>query len=185
MTEVLKPEDRGTIIADLNRRLQILEASARVGLSQMRWCQSTASVAPSVYGTTEYGPAVGNTWIDDLGAAGTGYPTITMVTSSKVLMFVGCLPTDVGNAAGFRSRSVNVSVKIDAAEGYLQRPYYQANIDRMYVPMMMMSVPLPALTAGVSHTFTIGANWHDTNPAAGTLPRLGESFIFVLPLSAA
>lgn len=180
----LLPEDLPGVLADLQRQIRDLQVAQRVGLNQMRWCQATASAAPSVYGSVQYGVA-GDTWLDDLGQTGTGYPTLTMVTSAKVLMFVGCLPTDVGNAAGFRSNSVTVSVKIDGNPGYLQRGYYQANIDRMYVPIMMMSVPLPALTPGVSHTFTIGANWANTNPAAGTLPRLGESFLFVLPLSAA
>ena len=184
MGEFLRDDTLGATIADLDRRLRVMEATPRVGLSQLRWCQGTASAVPSVFGANEYG-TVGNTWLNDLGQVGTGYPTLTMVTSAKVLMFVGCEPYNVGNAAGFRSNLVDVSVKIDGNEGYLLRRYYQANIDRMYVPFMMMSVPLPALVAGVAHTFTIGANWANTNPAAGTLPQLVDPFIFVLPLSAA
>lgn len=183
MSEQLMPEDQATLLASIDRRLKALEVASRVGLSQLRWCQATASVSPSVYGSNQYGIA-GDTWLNDRGQTGTGYPTLTLVTPAKVLMFVGCVPTDIGNAAGFRSKSVRVQVKIDAAEGYLQRDYYQANIERMTFPIMMMSVPLPALTAGVSHTFTIGANFENTNPAAGTTPRLGESFLFILPLSA-
>jgi len=100
-----------------------------------------------------------------------------------VLLSIGYRLVDVGNAVGFRSNAVFVFVKIDAATGFLNRYSYQANVDRMFVPVHVESVPVP-LVAG-THTFTIGAFWANTNPAAGTLPILSDAYIRVLPLSAA
>lgn len=177
----LLPENLSSVIEDMQRQIRDLQVAQRVGLNQLRFCRSTGSAFPAVYGTYEYGVA-GNTWVDDLGAVGTGYPTITMVTPKRNLVLIGYRPVDVGNAPGFRTNSVQVAVKIDATGGYINRQYVQSNIDRMYVPVT--SAGVIDLPAGVSHTFTIGAAWVDVNPAAGTLPLLSDAYIIVLPLSA-
>ncbi len=180
MTAQLQPENLGNVLADFQRRLQILEAAPRVGISQVRWVKSTGSAFPAVYGTYEYG-TVGNTWVDDTAAVGTGYPTLTVRTGSNALVIVGYRPYDVGNAVGFRTNRVQVAVKVDATAGRINREYYQANVDRMYVPVVAADVL--SLTPG-DHTFTIGAAWVDVNPA-GQQPLLSDSYLIVMPLAVA
>ncbi len=181
MPEALQPDNRDSVIADLERRLRVLESAQRVGLNQLRFVRSTAAASPTTYGSAEYGVA-GNTWEDDQGNTGTGYPTIQMATPSKALLMIGYRPVDVGNAAGFKSHTVQVFVSIDGAGAYVNRQYYQANIDRNYVPVF--SAGVIDLTPG-DHTFQIGANWLLVNPGGGTAPLLSDAYMIVLPLSAA
>lgn len=181
MPDQLMPDGMAATIADLNRRLQILETAQRVGLNQLRYVRSTAAASPTTYDAAEYG-AAGNTWLDDQGNTGTGYPTINMTTPSRALLMIGYRPVDVGNAAGFKSHTVQVFVSIDSAGAYINRQYYQANIDRNYVPVF--SAGVIELTPG-DHTFQIGANWLLVNPAGGTAPLLSDAYMVVLPLSAA
>ena len=177
----LQPDQLASMFADMDRRLRVLESTQRVGLNQLRFCTSTGSAAPTTFGAGEYGTA-GNTWVDDTGATGTGYPTISMRTPNKVLVLVGYRPINLATAATFRTFSVQVNVRIDATAGYLNRQisqYATTNMDAPYV-----SAGVIAVGAGV-HSFTIGAAWDNTVPAAATQPQLTDAYLIVLPLSAA
>ena len=178
------PDTLDSRFKDIEQRLHILETSARTGLSFLRWCKSTASAPPAVFGTNEYGTA-GNTWVDDAGQTGTGYPTITMRVPNRFLVIATYRAYDVANNAAYRSKSVQVNVKIDSSAGYLNREVYQGNAAEMDVPVVAIEVLGSGDPATGLHTFTLGATWDDTYPAAGTLPQLADSQLLILPLSAA
>lgn len=176
----LLPENVSTVLADHARQIRDLQSAQRVGLNQLRSVRQVNSASPSVFNAPEYG-TVGNTWLDDNGLAGTGYPTLTMVTPSKVLVIIGYLPWNVANAAGYRTSAMSAHVKVDADTSFSSQ--FNNNTTQAVNATQYASRPLE-LTPG-SHTFTIGASWDDDVPAAGILPELMDSYLIVIPLSAA
>lgn len=184
MPEALMPDSMAATLADLNRRLQILEATSRVGLNRVRLASGVGSAAPTSFGATvwEYGSA-GNTWVDDLGATGAGYPQITL-NCHKVLVAFGARPYGLGSAAGtFRSTSCNSGVHFDGgANAILQGQ--AINQTAVYVVSPIFKAQVFTVPAG-SHTFTLGAQWDDTSPASPIQPLLSDPFIMAIPLDAA
>jgi hypothetical protein len=179
MPEQLVPDSMAATIADMQRRLQVLEATPRVGLNRVRNAYATAWAVPSTFDAWEYGTA-GNTWIDDQSATGTGYPQITMVTPTLVLVMMGGDFYDLGNAAGFRSARALVSIDIDGVPNWQPMDVYNANVDRHSTPFHTSFVY--RLTPG-THTFKMTAWWFDKTPAAGTLPIMENASLIVLPMS--
>ena len=181
MSEQLRADDRW--FAEIDRRLRTLEATARVGLSGLRSVWQTAGASPTTFGALELGTA-SNTWRDDTGATGTGYPTITLTLGSRYMIFWSARPIGVANAAGYRSKSVLLSVGIDGEfNPPLPSPRRQfANSGVLPVDAPIAAIVARSITPG-QHTFQVGATWGDDVPAAPGLPTLTDTFLGILPLS--
>lgn len=181
MSEQLRADDRW--FAEIERRLRTLEASPRVGLAGLRSVWQTAGVSPAVFGAFEAGVA-GNTWTDDTGATGTGYPTITLVTGRRYMIFWSARPIGLATSATYRSASVDVSVRIDGVDNSpLPRALRQfANGNAAPVDVALSAIVTREITPG-THTFQMVARWANDQPAAPNLPTLTDTFLGILPLS--
>ena len=187
MAAVNQPDGLGLMYADLERRLRDLENAPRVGLNLLRAAWGTAAADPSTFGAFEYG-TVGNTWADDKGAVGTGYPTITLVCPARILIIASARPLDVASlAATYRCAGGEFGVAIDGVALGLGQPNIKrafGNGNNLPVNMPMISVATRTITPG-SHTFAMVAFWNDSAPAALQFPRLTDTFLAILPLTAA
>lgn len=182
MPEALLPDDLGATVADIVRRVTRLEASQRVGLSGARFSQQTAAVSPTTFGAYEAGVA-GNTWLDDRGATGTGYPFISIDNMpAKALVMWGARPTDLANSASFRSRNAYFGVRMVGVDAFVVRNVDQVNVAPHAVPVLgaQVFVGFPRVT----YTFQLVALWENTIPAAVNQPKLTDGFLMVIPLSA-
>lgn len=181
MSEQLRADDRW--FAELDRRLRTLEAAPRVGLAGLRSVWQTAGVSPAVFGTYEAGVA-GNTWRDDTGATGTGYPTITLTTGRRYMIFWSARPISIANAAAYRSMAVELSVQVDGVNvpplPNARRQFTNLNASTVDVPLS--AIVTREITPG-QHTFRMVASWTNDQPAAAILPTLTDTFLGILPLS--
>jgi hypothetical protein len=175
-------------IADMQRRLQILEATSRVGLNRVRFAWSTHAVnvaEVSTIGAWETGPATA-TWTDDRGTTGTGYPSLTLTTGTKVLIIGAAryfdMSEDLGTAA-----SVSFGVGIDGSTPLTWPTLFPRmmtsggkgpNADNVF-SRLNLAVGRSGITPG-SHTFSVQAFW---NAGAGaTQPDLSDIFLAIVPL---
>ena len=170
-------------MAELERRVRVLEAAPRVGLAGLRSVWQTAGVSPTVFGAFEAGVA-GNTWTDDTGTSGAGYPTITLVTGRRYMIFWSARPIGMAASAAYRSASVQISVRIDGVDAPPQpRALRQfANGNAAPVDVALSTIVAREITPG-QHTFTVVARWANDQPAALGLPTLTDTFLGILPLS--
>lgn len=182
MSEQLRADDRW--LAEIERRLRVLETAPRVGLSGLRSVWQTAGASPTTFGATWETGAVGNTWTDDTGQTGTGYPTITLTLGARYMIFWSARPLGIAAAAGYRSASVLLTVGIDGVfNPTLPSPRRQfANSNVLPVDLPIAAIVARSITPG-SHTFQIAAQWANDVPAAGGLPTLTDTFLGILPLS--
>lgn len=182
MSEQLRADDRW--FAELDRRLRTLEAAPRVGLAGLRSVWQTAGVSPAVFGATFEAGVAGNTWTDDTGATGTGYPTITLTTGRRYMIFWSARPIGLAASAAYRSASVEISVRIDGVDSPpLPSPRRQfANSNAAPVDVALSTIVAREITPG-QHTFTVVARWANDQPAAPNLPTLTDTFLGILPLS--
>lgn len=181
MSEQLRADDRW--FAELDRRLRALEASPRVGLSGLRSVWQTAGASPTTFGAWETGTAA-NTWTDDTGASGTGYPTLTLTLGSRYMIFLAGRPIGLANAATYRSLSVQFTTLIDGAliPGPPSPRRLFANSNAFPVDAPIASFVARSITPG-QHTFQVAAQWTNDVPAAVNLPTLTDTFLGILPLS--
>lgn len=186
MTELLKPEGRDQIFADLDRRLSILEVTARVGLNRVRFAHSTGSThEPTVYDAYESG-GTSNTWRDDTGATGPGYPEVTLVTGRKVLFIMNALIHNIGHGGSFRCDGMYLGIGIDGSappvwtDPRMYRQIYSQFSDHLRFPGAF-AVVRTDLVPG-EHQFGLWAWWIDDAPAGTTLPKLYEASLTVIPL---
>lgn len=189
MPEVLQPDAMAATIADLNRRLQILEATSRVGLSGVRTAWQTATAATTVLDAYESGPA-GAAWQDDQGNTGTGYPVLTITNMpARAWLLWECRPANIGftPAATYRSVQAQPVLAINGAAitsaPSNRRGYSNFGDGQSRAPVMGSAIR--TFTAGASYTFQMQVKWDDTVPANPTMPTLTDAQIIVLPLSAA
>jgi hypothetical protein len=140
-------------------------------LSGLRSVWQTAGAVPTTFGVLETGTAA-NTWTDDTGQTGTGYPTITLTLGARYMIFWSARPIGVANAAGYRSKSVLLSVGIDGQfNPPLPSPCRQfAQQGVLPVEMPIAAIVARSITPG-QHTFQIGATWGDDVPAAPVCRR--------------
>jgi hypothetical protein len=181
VSEQLRADDRW--FAEIDRRLRTLEATARVGLSGLRSVWQTAGASPTTFGAWETGTA-SNTWTDDTGATGTGYPTLTLTLGSRYMIFWSARPIGLANAATYRSLSVQLTVGID---GVFNPPLPSprrlfANSNALPVDLPIAAIVARSITPG-QHTFQVAAQWTNDVPAAGNQPTLTDTFLGILPLS--
>jgi hypothetical protein len=195
MAEALQPDTRDATIADLMRRVQILESTQRVGLSGVRNAWLTATAVATTLGSFETGPAAA-TWADDQGNTGTGYPQFTIANMpARALIGWEARPANVHNdGATYKSQAVQLALAINGLDDYTTLPggalpkttRQHVNTGTAAGPSRwpIMATAIRRFTAGQTYTFRMVANWDSTAPAAPTGPTLTDCQIWVLPLSA-
>lgn len=183
MAEQLQPESLASVIADIDRRLRNIETTSRLGIAGLRAVWQTAGASPTVFGSFETG-TVGNTWADDAGATGTGYPTLTLTTGRRYMLLWSARPIGIATAATYKSASALVSVRIDGVDNPpLPSPRRQfANGNAAPVDAPLSAIVVRQITPG-THTFQVSANWSNDQPAAPNLPTLTDTFLAIIPLS--
>lgn len=186
MPEQLMPESAANLLADIDRRLRILESAQRLGLNRLRMAHSYgAAVSPTVFGAYETGPA-GAQYLDDQGAIGSGYPQLTMTTGSRALFIAVATINLLANNASARSRSMFFGIGADGANPgdwtnpRMYRQLVNSNADEVRTQTTVVAARTD-LTPG-THTFRIHAKWSDDVPAAGTLPYLFDAELLVIPI---
>jgi hypothetical protein len=195
MPEALMPDSMARTLSDLNRRLAILEATQRVGLSGVRNAWQTATAATATFGTFESGPA-GTTWQDDQGATGSGYPTLTITNMpARAWIVWEARPADVGATPGatYKCNSAQFCLAINGLTDYTTLPggilpktnRSYVNADNGTNRQMIFASAMRLFTAGSTYTFQMQANWFNATPGNPTSPTLTDCQIIVLPLSAA
>lgn len=189
MTQILTPDNLGTQLDELERRLRALEVTSRVGINRLRYAYGTAAVDPTNYATWETG-AAGCTWIDDAGTTGNGYARCTAFTNTKALVFFGCRLQSVGEDAGvtWKTSTGQVGVLQDGntpgtagnPAPTLARQFYSGSPDLAYQNISYVAIRT-ALTPG-DHIWDAAAFWAADHPGAPTAPRMTDVYLFVLPL---
>ena len=161
MPDLLQPDSMTATIADLNRRLQILEATSRTGLSGVRTAWGTAAASPTVFGADELGPASA-TWTADDASTGTGYPKITITNMpARAMLLWSARPTSVADAAAYRSNGVIIYIAINGIGGGLAFPSTAratGNTNTNPVDVAMMGSAVKKFVAGQTYTFQLCAN---------------------------
>jgi hypothetical protein len=184
---VSQPDTLARTIADLTRRVQILEATQRVGLSRVRFAWSTHTGTPRITAADvwENGPA-GTTWEADDGTTGTGYPEVTLQFGRKALFFARVQGLDYSNDAAYKVGRLTFGVGIDGTD-----PTVWPTTQRMYSsqsrgPVTEGNVP-NALIAGRNdiapgvHTIKWWARWV-TQAGGATMPYASDIFLAVIPI---
>lgn len=188
MAEQLQPEGMSRLLNDMDRRLRNLENTARVGLSRAKFVRQFGAVAPTTFGMVwESGPA-GSDWVDDTGATGAGYATLTVPDMGKrAAIFMGCTIGSVLTAATFRSDSAMAGVGIDGNNPQLvpnypvmYRRFFPGTTQYTEVPFTFFCLRND-FTPG-THVFKVWAAWANTNPAAINQPLLNDAFLLVIPI---
>ncbi len=185
MPEALQPDSRDAVIADLSRRLQVLEATQRVGLSRVRLAWQTATAATSTYDPTWDSGTVGNTWADDQGATGTGFPRVSLITGRKVLVFASGTALTIANDVNYRTFAWRLGVGLDGNNPRNTRPFW--SVYQTHGPTTEGNNAVQLVVAGVDlepgeHEFKVRTKWTSTNPAAPNVPSLDDAFLAVIPI---
>lgn len=189
----LQPDSLPTTMADFDRRLRALEGASRVGLNRVRFAWSTHFVppAPAAYGSWESG-STSATWEDDQGNTGTGYPRVTLVTGTKVLMIAQSYPQSYAHdPAVYKADTCNLGIGLDGGAANAWSP--AAPLPTSYnsrdtaTPVYAGSYTLTlnsgrADLAPGEHTFQLQHYW--SNYSAGALTDAGAAGIFlaVIPI---
>ena len=190
MGEFLREDNMGATIADLDRRLRVMESTARVGLNRVRYAWSThaSGAAPSsTMDAYEGGPA-GSTWADDEGATGTGYPTVTLTLGSKALFLCQAIPRDIANDAAYKAGAFRFGPAPDG----LTPESWGSPYPIMYgggthgatsegTPRYAFIVGRNDITPG-EHTVKINMRWV-TQFGGAALPSAHDIFLAVVPIN--
>jgi hypothetical protein len=182
MPEQLVPDSMAATIADMQRRLQVLEATSRVGFNRTRnaYALYTGTVA-TTFGVYEYGPA-GSTYVDDTNTIAAGYPQLTMRTGTLVKVDFAAQIEGLATAASFRSNHVRFGISLDGAEPDFPGTSTECfNAAALQVDTTQSYTCVYRLAPGV-HTFRFGCRWDDVNPA-GSAPRCSAASLVVSPIS--
>lgn len=186
------PDNLGMMFNDLERRIRVLENTGRNGIGSAISARATAAAAPTVFGAYEFGSA-GNTWTDDAAPVprtGSGYPKVTITATSRMLILWGARPISLASSPTFRSNTVDIAVRYTLVstggftDSNLLRRVGQSNTGPTDMPVFAAKVQ-PGFATGYDYTFQLEANWTDTVPAAANQPVLTDSYLIVIPLSAA
>lgn len=190
MSEQLLPESLPTLLRDIDRRLRNLESTARVGLSETRFVRQFNSAYATTFSAWETGPGITD-YVDDQGATGAGYGTLTLTLPSRALIFLGATINGIGLnvAVPWRSAFCQVGVGIDGANPTVWTPTYPIMYRRLFTGApeetefpFSFFVTRRDFVPG-THTLKIWAYWDDTNPASPDLPRMVDAFLLVIPLN--
>lgn len=183
MGEILRPATLTAELQEIRSRLSRLESAERVGLNRIRYARATASAVPTVFAAWEQGPA-GTTWVNDKGVTGTGYPTVTVETGTKVFVIANGVMANLCNTATYRSMDgymlCGVDGSITGMGAIFKRIARNQNATGISFPMTVMG-ELSGLTPG-THTFSVWAFWSDDQPAAVNKPSMTDSSILVIPI---
>lgn len=180
----LLPDSHGLHLADIDRRLRALETAQRVGLNRVRAAWSTVDDYPSAFDAWDTGGALAR-WEDDQGATGTGFPTLTVVTGSRVLVLLNAHVASYALVGGFRSMQGNVGVGLDGVDpasipgetwGWRTGVYNANNEHDTPITLAVVKTITPG-----EHTFDVQANWSDT-AGAGVKPLVSSVVLAVMPL---
>lgn len=108
----LQPDSKDAVIAELVRRVTILEAASRVNVNWARvkfaWALTTAS--PDVYDAYTFCTATSATYQDSDGNTGAGLPKVLVQHNSRILVLAGLNMFQVASDVTFRTNSWNVGV---------------------------------------------------------------------------
>jgi hypothetical protein len=170
-------------IADMQRRLQILEATTRVGLNRAVFSWSTADAVAVSFSPSFDNGGPGTTWAASDSSTGTGYPRVTITHGKKVIIIVQASFQDVANDAAFRSAACNLGSTLPGGMSALPSPVRRITFGPTTEgnkPGIMISARAD-YTPG-THTFTTSLLWDDTNPAALNQPKLISPFLAVIPI---
>lgn len=191
MTTSLQPDTMAATLADVMRRLQVLEATQRSGLNRMRFAWSNgATFAPTTFGTYENGVASGNKYSNDAGAVGQpGYPQLTLTTGKRILILMNALYFGIANSGlTWRTFQAFIGVGIDGgapdAPGWTDPRMYRqiVNINASEsCRAVTMAVVRGDITPG-DHQFGMWAQWNNDVPTGATQPQLLEGSLAVLPI---
>lgn len=182
----LTPESDATTLADFDRRLKALETTQRVGLSRTRSAQSTTDDYPSAYDAWDATGGATREWSDDQGNEGTGYPVVTVVTGTRVLILLSAKVSSYSAGGGFRSYQGALGVGIDGGTpadhvgdvfGW-QMGVYNATASELQHPTAIAIVK--EVTPG-EHEFAVWSRWAD-NTGSGTQPLWSSVQLTVIPL---
>ena len=189
MPEALQPERLEKLLADMNRRLQILEATSRVGLNRVRFAWSTGDADVTSFGAYQTGPA-GASWQASDGSTGVGYPAVTLELNTKVLVFMQHTTQKVANDPTFRCFSWSSGVR--KTPPGTPTGSWPSGDPLMAVPMThgptsegnpttQLLVGRADLTPG-TYTIQMSILFTDSNPAALNQPKIVEPFLMVIPI---
>lgn len=186
MPDQLMPDQLVATIADFNRRLQILEATQRVGLNRVRYAWATndpAGVQITTFNAWELGPVAG-TWEDDQGNTGTGWPRVTVQTGRKALFITQGYAQVFANDPTYRSYVWYLGVTGSSMPSTEDPPMWRF---QTHGPTTEGNNPLLIatgrndLTPGET-TYYVTTKFADNVPAAVNQPKLADPFIAVIPI---
>ena len=179
------PDDLASIVNDLERRIRILELTARVGLNRIRFAWLTSAADTAVFNAWDNGPA-GAAWADDATPAntGTGYPQVTLITGTKVLVMAQGNVTQLANDPTFRSFQADLGISVDGATPNNNPDWYRYQTHGPTTegtnPLTVIS-GINTLTPG-QHTFRFQSFFVDNVPAAANKPRMNNCTLIIIPI---
>jgi hypothetical protein len=186
MPGFLTPETDNTLFADFDRRLRALETTQRVGISRTRSAQSTYDDYPSTYDEWDSTGGALREWRDDQGNEGGGYPTVTLIAGTRVLVLLSAKVGGYAAGGGFRSYQGQLGVGIDGGTpadhvgdvfGW-RMGVYNATVSELQHPTAIAIVK--EVTPG-EHEFAVWSWWSD-NAGSGTQPLWSSVQLTVIPL---
>lgn len=187
MTRQLLPEDAGSILADFERRLHILESTSRVGLSSIGWARQTDSGTPVSTFTAWHDGNNTNTWINSAGVTGVHYPRVSVPIGpgGQCLVILSANPNSIGPLApnGFKTQIVLLGIGIDGADpsaGLRYRTFANSNAWNTE-SQLTFAESISGLSVG-SHEFKVWASFNNNGGAPVFIPQLNSTLIVAIPL---
>jgi hypothetical protein len=183
MPEQLNLDSFAAFQADVQRRLQVLEATSRVGLNRVRYAWSTANAEVTSFGVWNSGPAAA-TWADDRGNTGTGNPSITVTHGKKMLYFAQGDALAIANDATFRTYRWYIGIGLPAGTPAVAPTMWRT---QTHGPTTEGNNPLTLVVGRAdlvpgSYVYNLQTLWEDNVPAAANKPTLSQAFIAMLPI---
>jgi hypothetical protein len=185
----LQPDSDSAFRADIQRRLQALEATARIGLNRARYAWATGTPQTTlVYDAWDYGPVTA-TWQDDQGATGTKYPQVTVTHGRKAIFMVQGYAQMIANDATYKTYNwllgaYGAGIPLDGG-GFFTQPYvsrFQTHGPTTEGNNAVTVVTARAdLTPG-TYVYKVMGLFVKNVPAAANEPKLADPFIAVLPI---
>jgi len=168
-------------LADMDRRLRNLEATARNGLSRIAFAFQNDGIAVPTY----------DAWFKTDGV--TTFPSITLVTGRRCIIQVGVLATQFGSASTFKAKQGLFGFGLDGLNPD-DTPTFTQNLRQFYFDSNNLYLPMAfavtfggtapgwgeALEPGV-HTFQVWC-WATYDGAGSVDPVFDDAWIMVTPL---
>ena len=177
MPYVPPPSGVADTLADLDRRVRNLEATARSGVSRIAFGFQDEQVPVTAF----------DVWFTDNGTF--SLPAVTLATGSRAIIMAGILATNFGLNVSLRSQQGLFGVGVDGddpetgfAGAELRRTFYTTE-SQMILPLMF-AAQVNGLTRG-EHTFSLWGFAVDDDPGAPSPPIFDDSWLMVIPLDVA